>query len=257
MKSLLIPFALLIASFLMLQANAYFNVTYLNTTVILQNDTSAHVIEVITLFMSNSSVPQYLQYRQAINLTLSNWDNALGTNYLIEHIINPESNISRFTFLPGPVMRNINGSGIAYLTMDYYVGNVTTKRVIAPRKFEYTFNNKVFNFMHTASGQALYPNSRFNIIIPNGAQVVSIYPAPDYPTPSIPGNYTGYTEFSWYSGEPLSKFSFSYIITESLQQEVVNYFSNLFAKFGLIIYVLVIIIVVGIVAYLYIKLVFG
>ena len=76
MKSLLIPFALLIASFLMLQANAYFNVTYLNTTVILQNDTSAHVIEVITLFMSNSSVPQYLQYRQAINLTLSNWDNA-------------------------------------------------------------------------------------------------------------------------------------------------------------------------------------
>jgi len=257
MRPLLIPFALLIASFLMLQANAYFNVTYLNTTVILQNDTSAHVIEVITLFMSNSSVSQYLQYRQAINLTLSNWNNALGTSYLIEHIINPESSISRFTFLPGPVMRNINGSGIAYLTMDYYVGNVTTERIIAPRKFEYTFNDKVLNFMHTASGQALYPNSRLNIIIPKGAQVVSIYPAPDYPTPSMPGNYTGYTEFSWYSGEPLSKFSFSYIITESLQQEVVNYFSNLFAKYGLEIYAFAIIIVVGVVVYLYFRLVLG
>ena len=70
MKSLLIPFALLIASFLMLQANAYFNVTYLNTTVMLQNDTSAHVIEVITLFMSNSSVPQYLHYPSCLGLSL-------------------------------------------------------------------------------------------------------------------------------------------------------------------------------------------
>ncbi len=236
-------------------SNAYFNVTYLNTTVILENNTSAHVIEVLTLFISNSSVQQYMQYRQAINLTLSNWGNALGTSYLIEHIINPNSSISKFTFLPGPVMRNINGSGLAYLTMDYYVGNVTTKSIIAPRKFEYTFNDKVFNFMHTASGEALYPNSRLNIIIPKDAQVVSIYPAPDYPVPSSPGNYTGYTEFSWFYGEPLSKFSFSYIITESLQQEVVSYFGALLSKYGTIIYASLIAIIVIIIIYLYIKIV--
>ncbi len=244
--------ALALALF-MLEVNAYFNVTYLNTTVILQNSTKAHVIEVVTLFMSNSSVPQYMQYRQAINLTLSNWDNALGTSYLIEHIINPSSSISNFTFLPGPVMRDINGSGIAYLTMNYYVGNVTTVRVVAPRKLEYTFNDKVFNFMHTASGEALYANSRLNIIIPKGAQIVSIYPAPDYPAISAFGNYTGYNEFSWFYGEPLTKFSFSYIVTESLQQEVVNYFANLFKKYGTIIYITIAIIILAAIIYLYFK----
>lgn len=249
-----ILFVLLVIG-LAIQVNAYFNVTYLNTTVILQNDTSAHVIETLTLFISNSSVPQYLQYRQAINLTLSNWGNALGTPYLIEHIINPNSSISKFTFLPGPVMRNENGSGVAYLTMNYYVGNVTTKEMIAPRKFEYIFDPKVFNFMHTASGQALYPNSRLNIIIPKSAQIVSIYPAPDYPTPSVPGNYTGYTEFSWFYGEPLAKFTFSYITTESLQQEVLNYFGNLFANYGLVIYILLIILILGIALYLYFKII--
>ncbi|MGB9732359.1 MAG: hypothetical protein ACP5HF_01560 [Candidatus Micrarchaeia archaeon] len=245
-------FSILLAS---TPANAYFNVTYLNTTVILENNTDAHVIEVLTLFISNSSVQQYLLYRQAINLTVSKWGNALGTSYLIEHIINPNSSISRFTFLPGPVMRNMNGSGMAYLTMDYYVGNVTTKKIIAPRKFEYIFNNKVFNFMHTASGEALYPNSRLNIIIPKGAEVISIYPAPDFPSPSALGNYAGYTEFSWFSGEPLSRFTFSYIVTESPQQEVLSYFQNLMNNYGEIIYAAIIIIIAATIIYLYVKIV--
>ncbi|MGC9204768.1 MAG: hypothetical protein ACP5FN_00600 [Candidatus Micrarchaeia archaeon] len=233
-------------------SHAYFNVTYLNTTVILQKNTSAHVIEVITLYISNSSLTQYEQDRQAINLTLSDWQNALGTNLLFEHILNPQASISKFTFLPGPAVRYGN-SGTALLTMNYYVNNVTTVSNIAPRKFEYVFNSKVLNFMHTASGVALYPNSRLNIIIPSGSQVVSIYPAPDYPPPSFFGNYTGITTFSWFSEEPLTKFSFSYIVTESLEDEVSNYFAGIFKNYSLELYVLVFAAVALIVIYLYMK----
>ncbi|MGC8662258.1 MAG: hypothetical protein ACP5RT_00510 [Candidatus Micrarchaeia archaeon] len=246
-------FTLLVLAFAILEVNAYFNVTYLNTTVILENNTNAHVTEVITIFMSNSSVEQYIRYRQAINLTLSNWNSALGTNYLIEHIINPNSGIFNFTFFPGSVMMNANGSGQAYLTMDYYVGNVTTRQMVAPRKFEYKFNSKVFSFMHTASGEALYPNSRLNIIVPKGAQIISIYPTPDYPSISAFGTYNGYTEFSWLYGEPLEKFSFIYILTETPQQEVLNYFNSLFKEYGLEIYVLFAVIILSIIIYLYLK----
>jgi len=234
--------------------HAYFNVTYLNTTVILQKNTSAHVIEVITLYISNSSLNQYTQDRQAINLTLSDWQSALGTNLLFEHILNPQTSISRFTFLPGPVVRYGN-SGTALLTMNYYVANVTTVSNIAPRKFEYTFNSKVLNFMHTASGEALYPNSRLNIIIPSGSQIVSIYPSPDFPQPSFAGNYSGVTMFSWFSAEPLAKFSFSYIVTESLESEVSNYFAGIFNNYKLELYLSVLIIIALIIIYLYIKVV--
>lgn len=206
---------------------ALINVTYVNTTVILSHNTTGKVVEVLNLYLSsNVSVSQYLQDRAAINLTLSEWQKALNTNLLVEHILNPESSIYGFDFLPGPVT-TVGNTGIAQITMRYYVSNVTTVREIAPRKFEYTFNSNVFNFVHTASGEALLQDGRLNIILPAGSQVLSIYPLPDYPQISFLGNYTNDTLFSWYAGEPLSKFTFTYVVTQSLGQEVISYFQSL------------------------------
>ncbi len=69
------------------------------------------------------------------------------------------------------------------------------------------------------------------------------------------GNYTGKTEFSWYSQEPLSKFVFIYIVPQSLGDEVLSYFSNLYNRYSVLLYVLLAILVVGVVAYLYFKVV--
>jgi len=245
---------LLCLAFLLMPATAfaYINVTYITTTVYLSNSTTAHVVEQINLYVSNSSVAQYQQYRTAISQTLSGWQSALGTSLLVQHILNPKSSISNFTLLPGPISQSGNG-GIAQLTMDYYANNVTSVVSVSPRRFLYTFNASAFNFQHTASGQALFPNSKLQITIPSGAQALqsSIYPLPDYPT----GNYANVTQFSWYQSEPLNKFSFSYVITKSLQQEVVQFFTGVYNSNRIIIYLVVIAVLAAALLYTYFKII--
>jgi hypothetical protein len=230
---------------------AYFNATYLSTTVFLTNSTTAHVTEGIQVYVSNASISTYDTDRQAFNLSLGSWQGVIGnTQFLTQHILNPRSSISNFTFLPGPITPAANGGGYASLTMSYDAHNVTTVVSVGPRQFEYSVNSSVFNFLHTASGESLLPNARLTLSVPPGTQIVKIYPLPDYPMPNSFGKYNG-TSFSWYSGEPLQNFNFIYIITETPQQEVVRYFSGLYKNYGTLIVVLLILAVVGIAVYVY------
>lgn len=233
---------------------AYFNATYLSTTVFLTNSTSAHVVEGVQLYVSNASISTYNQDRQAFNLSLGNWQKVIGSSpFLTQHILNPKSSISNFTFLPGPITPSgTGGGGYASLTMSYDAQNVTSVVSIAPRQFEYSLNSSVFNFLHTASGQSLLSSARLTITVPNGTQVVTVYPLPDFPQPNSFGQYAG-TSFSWYSGEPLQNFNFIYIVTETPQQEVVQYFSSIFTDYTTLIYVLIILAVVAIAAYFYFR----
>lgn len=246
--------SLLAFSLMLLNLHAYFNVTYLNTTVVLNTTTSAHVVEKLGVYLSNTSTNQYVQDRQAINLTLSDWQKVLGTALLTEHIIGPNSSISRFTLLPGPIIYAQNGGGTAVITFSYDVHNVTTIRNIAPRKFDYTFNDNLFNFEHTAGGQALFPNTRLIMVIPNGAEVISVFPAPDYPLSDYVGNYSNATVFSWYAGEPLSKFQFSYIVTQTLQAEVLAYFDGIYRSYSWLIYLAMAAVIIAVAAYAYFSL---
>lgn len=248
-----LPLISFIAAMMLLVVNSYasINVTSVNATIVLNATPTAHVIEILSLQISNASVATYQQDRVALNLTINDWQKVLGSGYPSEYILNPKSSISGLTLLPGPlIQQGPNGGGIALLTMDYYAMNVTTSSNVGPRKFEYVFNDSALNFEHSASGEALPTNVRFNIIIPQGSSLLSIYPIPDAPS-GLVNNYQNVTAFSWYGGEPLQKFTFSYIVTESLQQEVINYFTKVYYAYGVMIaLVLVIIVVVGVV-YLY------
>lgn len=243
---------LIMLVFAMLSVNANFNVTSLNTTVILNTNGSAHVVEALNLYISNSSIALYQQDRQAINFTLTNWQAAVNTNLLVEHILNPRSSVYGFTFLPGPIT-SAGQNANAQLTLSYYVNNVTTISSIAPRKFLYSFNNTVFNFIHTASGQSLPAISRLNIIVPRGSQIVSMYPVPDSPRLSFISNYTGSTTFSWYGGEPLSAFTFTYILTQSPGQEVSVFFNTLYTNYSALIFLLAGGIALALLIYLYVR----
>ncbi len=232
---------------------ASMNVSYITTTAVLNRTTSARVVESVLINISNSSINQYLQDRQAINLTLGDWGTALHTKTLIQHIFNPNSSISNFTLLPGPIIDQTPNGGKATLTMVYTAYNITTIRNVGPRKFDYSFNSQSLNFEHTASGESLPQNTRFNIIISKGTEEVSIYPAPDYPYPNFVGNYNNVTTFSWYAGEPLSKFTFSYIVTQSLQDEVTSYFAGVYSAYTQQIYLALIILASILSVYIYVK----
>jgi hypothetical protein len=170
----------------------------------------------------------------------------------VEHILNPKSSISNFTFLPGPIVPAGNGGGYASLTMSYDAHDVASVNSVAPRQFEYSLNNSIFNFLHTASGQSLLPNTRLTITVPNGTQVVSMYPLPDSPQPNSFGKYSG-SSFSWFSGEPLQGFNFIYIVTQTPQQEVVQYFNSVYSNYRTLVYALIMLVVAAIVIYVYIK----
>jgi hypothetical protein len=233
-------------------AHAYYNLTYVNTTVVLNQNQSAHVVEELGLYVSNSSINQYLQNRDAIGLNLSYWQQILYTKTLSEHIVSPKYGVYHFEFFPGPLTRADNG-GYATLTMNYYVFNVTNVANIAPRKFEYTFNSSVFNFEHVASGQVLPYNTRLNIILPKGSQIISVYPLPDYPQPNLINNYYNVTYLSWNSGELLAKFSLVYVSTETLQKEVVTYFSNMYESYKVELALLILVALAAISYYAYRK----
>lgn len=233
-------------------AYAYYNITYVNTTLILNKNQSAHVIENFYVYVSNSSMNQYTLDRAAGGLNISYWQGVLYTHALREHIVSKDRSIYNFLFLVGPLAKT-DGGGDAVFEMSYYVNNVTSLENIAPRELEYRLNNSIFNFQQTASGQALPADTRLNFMIPSGARALSIYPLPDSPRPDFMGNYTNTTLFSWYSGESLNKLTFAYVIKQTLQEEVLEYFKGVYRVYGSIIYGFGVIVIVLFIIYAYLK----
>jgi len=230
-------------------ANASYNVTHINVNMFLSPNTSAHVNETIQFTITNQSVRQYQQDRIALNLTVSQWQQIVGSQ-LTEHIINPTGSIYNFILLPGPVVQNGNGYR-AYIVLSYDVNNVTTVNQTSPRVFVYTFKSNVFNFQHGASGEVLSPNTTLNITIPSGSVVRSVYPIPDAPASGITNNYANVTTLSWFYGEPLSKFSLAFVVNQSLRDEVSSFFSQVYHKLGIYAYVLIGLVILLFILYAY------
>jgi len=235
-----IPTLLLIVAVLAVMSHtvmASYTVQNANATVTLSTNTSAKVVELLHVQISNVSVNQYSTNREALNLTLSEWQQLIGP-ILVEHIISSSSSVYNFKFFPGPVY-NQNGQHYANITFTYAVHNVTSVTEIAPREYQYIFNPKVFNFNHGVSGEVLGQNTTLTIILPPGGAITSVYPIPDYPSSAFVYEYRNVTQISWAYAEPLSTFSLVFNIRQSLSQEVESFFSSIYNKLGLYVYLII------------------
>lgn len=251
-KLLLITFiALLLSLMLPLTqiANASYTVKNLNVTVTLNENSSAHVTELLQVVISNASVSQYSTNRVALNLTLSNWQALIGP-LLVQHIISTGGSIYNFKFLPGPVT-NQNGQHTANIILAYDVANVTFVNETAPRVFNYRFNPKVFNFEHGVSGEILTPNTTLTMILPAGSSIQSVYPIPDLPVFAFTNQYKNVTTISWINGEPLTKFALIFIIKQSIEAEVSTFFSAAYKDLGLFTYIIIALAIVLSIFYIY------
>lgn len=137
--------------------------------------------------------------------------------------------------------------------MSYSVKNATFINNSAPRIFTHTFNNNVFNFEHAASGEVLSNSTTLTMVLPQGAQVTYIYPTPDYPVSGLESGYSNVTSVSWNRGEPLASFRFTFKTTESLQEEVGNFFQSIRKALGIFTYIIIGIIIILFVLYTYFK----
>jgi len=243
---------LIIALLFLSYGYASYTVTNLNTTIALNKNNTAQVTELLDVVVSNASISQYQTDRVALNLTLSTWQALIGPK-LVWHVLNSRLGVQNFRFLPGPLVMTSGGNGKTVLLMLYSISNVTTVEQIAPRAFMYTFNSSVLNFEHTQIGVVLPKNTTLNIILPRGSIIGQVYPIPDAPANSFSNNYKNITKLSWYNGEPLSKFSLTYEIHESLGDEVIGFFVGVYNILGVFSYILVALVIIGLILYTYFK----
>jgi len=241
--------AIFLLSILAFTASASYTVQNLNVTMALRSNTSAQVSEVLKITVSNVSVNQYTTNRDAFNLTLSDWQKFLGP-MLVQHIINPNESLYNFKLFPGPLTLQ-DGQGTANVIMTYTVPNVTTVSEISPRQFLYKFNPKVLNFAHGVSGEVLTQNTTFTIIAPPSAIIESAYPAPDLPPYATLSDYKNISSVSWLFGEPFSKFSFTFLMQQSIQAEVASFFGSVYNILGIFTYVIIAAAVVLFIVYTY------
>lgn len=231
-------------------AGVSYGISNINTTVSINLNGSAHVNEAITVILPNSSLAQYTIDRSGLNLTLSNWQTIVGPQ-LVRHIINPHTGVYSFHLLPGPLNRTSYG-GIAVMYMTYYVSNATSVNQTGPRMLEFKFNNDVLNFAHGSGGVVLGQDTRFNILLPKSSKILSVYPLPDYPSGFVL-NETNVTEISWFGGEPLYNFNLVFQVKESLLSEVEDFFGSIYGALGVFTYIIVLVIVLLIIFYTYLK----
>jgi hypothetical protein len=232
-------------------AKASYAVKDINMTITLNTNTSAQVTEVFRVSISNESVSQYSTNRAALNLTLSEWQKLIGP-ILVEHIINPNSSVYNFKFLPGPVT-NQYGQHTANIILEYNVKNVTFVKQIAPREFQYRFNQKVFNFAHGVSGVVLNPNTTLTMVMPPGSTIVSVYPIPDLPPYAFTYQYVNITKISWLYAEPLSAFALVFNIKQGISAEVEGFFLTLYNELGIYTYVIISLAIILSILYIYRK----
>lgn len=230
-------------------ASASYNVTSIQVNMYLNQNTSARVNETIQVAITNQSVKQYQTDRIALNLTVSQWQQLIGSQ-LEEHIINPRGSIYNFVLLPGPVVQS-GANNRADIILSYDVNNVTIVNQTSPRVFVYTLRPNVFNFQHGASGEVLSPNTTLNITIPSGAKIKTVYPVPDYPPYGLTNNYANVSSISWFYGEPLSRFSLVFVVNESIRDEVSTFFSAVYQFLGIYSYIIIAVIILLFVLYVY------
>ncbi len=231
-------------------SGASYTVNHITTQVTLNTNTSASVVETFNVSVSNSSTSQYTSDRTALNLTLSKWQSIIGPS-LTQHIINPKSGVYSFRLLPGPLLNLPDGSQQAVITILYDVSNVTKINQTAPRTFVYSFNPDVFNYEHELSGEVLTANSTLTMILPKLARITNIFPIPDYPTTLIASNNV--TTVSWFYQEPLSKFTLTFVTQESVQDEVLAFFTAIYSFLGVFTYIIIIAAILLFILYTYFK----
>ncbi len=248
MKYVLVAVSLLFLLTVQLSHASYI-ITGINDTVSLNQNTSASVVEIYKLSLTNTSVSQYAQDRLALNFTLSQWQNVMGAQLTV-HIINPKGSVYHFTIDPGQVVTSNNGK-VAYMVVSYIASNVTDVNQTGPRAFTYTFNPSALNYENAESGEVLGVNTTLTIVTPPGSRIVTVSPPTDYPALGFTKNYTGVTALTWSSDELLAGFTLKYTTEESLQNEVIAFFTQAYNFLGIGFYIIIIAVIAAFIIYTY------
>lgn len=225
---LLLPFAF-----------AEFQLQNMDISVKLGEDGVASVEERINLVIFGDYARQLYETGYNRN-TLSAWQEITNVTEIKAHVSARSSDIRNLLILPQPLRKSPSGLDIWYgqIIMDYEAAPYYDKDGAAindtglveadsykPRTTRYTLNELSFNLPRTETGDIqLGTNTALSLTPPQNAMLIYINPVPsDMGNVSLP---TASRTLKW-SGLTLVQFSVEYEVEESLDKEVLQFFTDL------------------------------
>jgi hypothetical protein len=233
-------------------ACALFEMRSLDIAITLNNDGSAHATESVRLFITDNQSVQLYEESKVFN-DISTWSNRTGIKDIGTHVDWTMVKIDNLKVRSQPKYscNTVSGSCYGMLEVDYDIyqlsnGQGGLQRLVTykPRTTKYTLQSKAFTFPQTKTGDILLPSgTSLRIQVPEDALRISFSKAPSnlenetakfrYDSSSGSTYYLGsQKQFVWeYStDQTLSQFSLAYEREESLEAEVISFFSVMQAR---------------------------
>ncbi|MEW6528489.1 MAG: hypothetical protein AB1391_01225 [Candidatus Micrarchaeota archaeon] len=219
---------LLLANFVF----AGFQLQDFEITIKLNEDGNANVEEKIRIMINDSYSRQLYESGYDKN-ALSNWQEITNIDEIKIHLNRKNVDLKNIIILPQPPRKSISEDIwftqiiISYIASPYYDkdGNITNNTGITkiekykPRTTRFTLNESAFNLQRTENGDIrLDKKTTISFILPTNAIIVNI-------NPKIENLNTTSKTLNW-SGLTLVQFSLIYEIEQSLDKEVVGFFSD-------------------------------
>jgi len=234
--------ALLLASL----ASADFEQRSLKVSIIVNPDGSAHVEESIRMFITGQQSIDLYENSFVYN-DLSSWSNRTGLGDISNHVTRAITSVERLRIRPNTVdgCNTVAKTCYATLTWDYDVSDISQNQTglvkrdyYKPRTTRFSINPSALAFPVSKNGDIiLSKEAELKVTIPDDSQKVFFSKIPTnmveaetpftYDRNANQKFYTGpQRAFSW-SGETLSQFELSFEREDSLESEILSFFSNL------------------------------
>ena len=228
-------------------ASAEFRITALDVLADVQPEGSGQVTERMHLIITTDyHISLYESYLSKTDL--ASWASATGLEDVRAHLDNRYVNIKDLVVTPSPtsscnVLADLcHGELLITYEAEPYMdsdGNIVAGTGVfeaeeyKPRTTKYSVNPNALYFGESELGDVILgEKTRLTFMLPQGARIVEVSPAPDEESA---GGGAGRTQMSW-TNRLLSHFTLEFEIEESLDQEVVSFFIGARTKVADLIY---------------------
>lgn len=242
-RSMFLAFAALMLAAL---AFADFEQRQLNVFIIANPDGSAHVEESVRMFITGQQSIDLYENSFVYN-DLSSWSSRTGLGDVSNHVTRAITNVERLRIRPNTVdgCNTVAKTCYATLVWDYDVSDISQNQTglvkrdsYKPRTTRFSINPNALAFPVSKNGDIILAKDvELKITVPDDAQKVFFSKLPtnmaESDTPFVYDQtanqkyYSGpHRTFIW-SGETLSQFELSYEREDSLESEILSFFSNI------------------------------
>ncbi|MEM3399986.1 MAG: hypothetical protein QXP42_04085 [Candidatus Micrarchaeia archaeon] len=217
-----------------LTVNAAFNRTTLSVIIDVKKNGTAHIVEVIGLFMdSNDSIRKYEISMSNVGTTIDRWRNLTGVEDIRLHTDAQHALPANIQVLPQrrTECNTIEGTCRATIRIEYdTLKPIFYTNRTKPRTVNFTLKKEVLSFENSPTGAIVLPEfTNLTIRLPEGANILAVSPKPDNIPQGKEPPYRDVRELSWatQSSKTTVGLELSFGLIEPIDVEVSEFFADI------------------------------